>query len=148
MRVFSHELIGDDPIAQRVFEFSEFVTRYGDLSRLSPSVRGRLIYHDSCHQLRALKAAEAPRSLLRSLKGIELVEFAEPACCGFGGTFSVKMPEISQVMATDKVTAIQQSGAEAVVSSDMGCLMQIAGGLKAAGSSVRTLHIAEVVSPA
>jgi L-lactate dehydrogenase complex protein LldE len=146
LKVFSRELVGADPVSDQVFEFSDFVMRFGDAERLSAAVTGRIIYHDSCHQLRALGLGEAPRQLVRALGGgLELIEFTEPVCCGFGGTFSVKMPEISSAMAADKIKEIQDSGANCVVSTDMGCLMQIASGLKLAGSSIRALHIAELV---
>jgi L-lactate dehydrogenase complex protein LldE len=146
LRVFSRELVGNDPFLDRIFEFSEFVARFAQPGQLTARFNGRVVYHDGCHQLRALGIREAPRQLLRSVRGLELVELPEPVCCGFGGTFCVKMPEISRAMLDDKVRAIEATGADAVVSGDMGCLMQIASGLKAARSSVRALHLAEVLA--
>ncbi len=146
MRVFSRELIGERAdFFDRTFELSEFLVHQMKIEDLGARFDGRVFYHDSCHLLRGLGEASAPRTLLRSVAGLELVETPEPECCGFGGTFSVKMPDISQAMLGDRVGVIEASGADAVVSADMGCLMHISDGLKRAGRSIRSLHLAEVL---
>jgi L-lactate dehydrogenase complex protein LldE len=104
-------------------------------------------YHDSCSGLRELKVKRQPRQLLASVEGLELVEMAESeVCCGFGGTFCVKYPEISTRMVSDKLENIEASGAELVLAGDLGCLMNIAGRLKRTGSGVRARHVAEVLA--
>jgi L-lactate dehydrogenase complex protein LldE len=145
-RVFSHELIGHQPVVDKVFEFSEFLVRFAEPEELDAAFHAKIVYHDSCHQLRALREPDAPRRILRQVRGLHVLELPEAVCCGFGGTFSMKMPELSGEMRSDKIEAILASGAEAVVSTDMGCLMHLSAGLKARQSTVRTLHIAEVLA--
>ncbi len=146
MRVFSRELIGDRAdFFGRTFELSQFLVHEMKIDDLGARFDGRVFYYDSCHLLRGLGEASAPRTLLRSVRGLELVETPEAECCGFGGTFSVKMPDLSQAMLDDRVKAIEKTGADAVVSADMGCLMHISSGLKRAGSTIRPLHLAEVL---
>ena len=102
--------------------------------------------HASCHLLRGLGVHSEPRALLSAVRDLETVtlENAE-TCCGFGGTFSVIYPEVSQAMMQAKVRDIQASGADVVVACDAGCLMNIAGGLERAGSRVRAMHIAQIL---
>ena len=89
---------------------------------------------------------DAPRELIRNVRGIEFVEMEKSEdCCGFGGTFSVKYPEISTAMAEDKAASIAQSGAQYVVANDSSCLMQIAGYLNRKGFSARTIHLADLL---
>src|SRR5512133_1636990 len=104
-------------------------------------------FHDGCHALRELGVRSAPRRLLAHVKGLELREMI-PAeeCCGFGGTFSVKFPELSGAMARTKIDAIERTGAGTVVSLDPSCLMQIQGALSRAGSTIQTMHLAEVLA--
>jgi L-lactate dehydrogenase complex protein LldE len=108
---------------------------------------GLVTYHDSCHALRELKIKDGPRRLLRNVRGLRLIEM-DPAeeCCGFGGTFSVKFPEISGGMARTKIDAIERTGAGTVVSIDSSCLMQLQGVLTRAGSKIRTMHLAEILA--
>ena len=113
-------------------------------ARASPR---RVTYHDACHLLRELGIAEAPRRLIRAVRDVEYVELEAPdTCCGFGGTFSVKYAEISNAILEEKLTRIANSGAEYVVANDSSCLMQIAGGLSRAGSTVKTMHLAELLA--
>ena len=108
---------------------------------------GRVAWHDACHALRELGLKSEPRRLLARVRGAELVELANAeACCGFGGTFSVKYPEVSVAIVDHKVDAIEQAGIDAVVSADASCLMQIGGRLSRRGSTVRALHLAEVLA--
>jgi L-lactate dehydrogenase complex protein LldE len=131
----------------RVFEFSQFLTDVLKIEDVGASFNGMVTYHDSCHALRELKIKDGPRKLLQNVRGLQLVEM-EPAeeCCGFGGTFSVKFPEISGSMARTKIDAIERTGAGTVVSIDSSCLMQLQGALRRAGSKIRTMHLAEILA--
>jgi L-lactate dehydrogenase complex protein LldE len=107
----------------------------------------RATYHDSCSGLRELKIKRQPRALLGSVRGLELVEMSSAeTCCGFGGTFCVKYPEISTNMASAKTADIGRTGADLVLAGDLGCLMNIAGRLKREGSPVEVRHVAEVLA--
>jgi L-lactate dehydrogenase complex protein LldE len=104
-------------------------------------------YHDSCSGLRELSVKEQPRRLLRSVAGLELVELpGAETCCGFGGTFCVKYPEISNRMVEDKAQAIEDTGAGTLLAGDLGCLLNMAGKLKRRGAAVRVRHVAEVLA--
>jgi len=108
---------------------------------------GIVTYHDSCHALRELKIKDGPRQLLAKVKGLELREMdIAQECCGFGGTFSVKFPEVSGGMARTKIESIQKTGASTVISIDSSCLMQLRGALSRAGLPITTLHLAEVLA--
>ena len=131
----------------RVFEFSQFLTDVLKIEDVGASFDGLVTYHDSCHALRELKIKDGPRKLLQNVRGLQLVEMEPPEeCCGFGGTFSVKFPEISGGMARTKIEAIERTGAGTVVSIDSSCLMQLQGALRRAGSKIRTMHLAEVLA--
>lgn len=147
VRNFYPQLLGHEPrITNHVFEFSEFLVKKLGLTDVGARFDGRVTYHDSCHLLRELRVEKEPRQLLRAVKGLELVELNDgPACCGFGGTFSVKFPDVSAAMAEDKVAAIERTGAQWVVAGDAGCLMHIGGMLTRRGSSVKTMHLAELL---
>lgn len=107
----------------------------------------RVAYHDSCHLLRGLGEAEAPRRLLRRVPGVELVELPDAEeCCGFGGSFAARLPEVSGAILGNKLARIRESGADALVACDAGCLMQIEAGARRAGERVRVLHLAELLS--
>jgi len=111
------------------------------------SYNGKVTYHDSCHLLRGLGISEQPRRLIRNIKKAELIEMKDSdRCCGFGGTFSVKYPVISTAMVDDKVHNIIASGADTVTGCDISCLMNIQGRLSRIGSSVKTLHIAQLLA--
>ncbi len=117
--------------------------------RFRSAVAGRLTYHDSCHLLRGLYEAESPRALLKELAGAEFVELpGSDECCGFGGSFSVRLPEVSTAILDKKLANIESTGADGVIACDAGCLMQMRGGLARRGSRVRALHLAEVLEVA
>jgi len=148
-------LFNDDPslkkraqiLADKTHELVEFLTDVMGLTQIDATFEGVVTYHDSCAALRELKIKHQPRALLKSLAGLDLHEMANPeVCCGFGGTFCVKYPDISGKMAEDKMKDIKNSGADSVLSADMGCLLAIAGKLKRAGSSVEVRHVAEVLA--
>lgn len=131
----------------RVFEFSQFLVDVLKVEDFGARFEGRVTYHDSCHALRELKIKQGPRRLLGNVKGLQLVEMdIAEECCGFGGTFSVKFPEISGGMVRTKIDSIERTGAQTVVSIDSSCLMQIQGALSRAGSKIRTMHLAEVLA--
>ena len=134
-------------VARRFYELSQFLVEVLGVEDVGAAFGGRVTYHDSCHLLRELGVAGAPRKLIRAVAGAEFVELEAPeTCCGFGGTFSVKHPELSAAMAADKAADIERSGADVVVACDASCLMQTAGMLSRRGSAVRCLHLAELLA--
>jgi L-lactate dehydrogenase complex protein LldE len=135
-------------VAAKTFELTEYlVDILGVVDDLGAHYAGVITYHDSCHLLRNLRIKEQPRSLLRKISGAEFVEMNDSdRCCGFGGSFSFKYADISAAMAEDKVHNIIASGADTVVGCDMGCLMNIQGMLSRQESSIRVMHIAELLA--
>ena len=134
-------------LAARAYELLVFLNDVLDVKTLDASYRGVVAYHDSCSGLRALNIKAQPRQLLAAVNGVELREMADAeVCCGFGGTFCVKYPAISEKMVTDKVASIEASGADTLLGGDLGCLLNIAGRLKRLGKPVRVFHAAEVLA--
>lgn len=151
-----HEIPGlleDTPLAEparalaaKTYELSQFLVRVLGTRRLTSTVKGRVTYHDSCHLLRGLHESATPREILKSLDGVELVELpGHDECCGFGGSFSVRLPEVSSAILDKKLDNVEATGAACVVACDAGCLMQMSGGLTRRKSAVRALHLAEVI---
>ncbi len=139
-----HQAVND--VTSRTYEFSDFLVNVMGIKDLGVRFPHRVTYHDACHLLRELRVHQAPRELIRHVRGIELVEMDQAdVCCGFGGTFSVKFPEISTAMAQDKGTAIAKTTAEYVVANDSSCLMQIGGYLSREGIPVKPLHLADLL---
>ncbi len=133
--------------AARTFELSAFLVHVLGVVDVGARWRGRATYHDSCHLLRELGIRDEPRRLLAAVAGLELVEMAHPDhCCGFGGAFAVKFPEVSGAILDAKLDGIVATTADVVVANDTGCLLQMAGGLDHRGDRVRTLHLAEVLA--
>ena len=131
----------------RVFEFSRFLLEVAGVEDVGARFDGVVTYHDSCHALRELRIKAGPRKLLSKVRGLTLVEMTTAEeCCGFGGTFSIKFPEVSGAMARTKIDSIQQTGASNIVSIDSSCLMQLQGVIDRAGLPIRTLHLAEVLA--
>ena len=147
---FAELLPGDKRVHDlepRVFEFSQFLLNVLKVDDVGASFDALVTYHDSCHALRELKIKNGPRQLLGNVLGLRLVEMdIAEECCGFGGTFSVKFPEISGGMVRTKIDSIERTGASTVVSIDSSCLMQIQGALSRAGSKIRTMHLAEILA--
>ena len=148
------ELFADDPswreraqaVAGRTHEFSSFLIRVLKVEDVGATWPGRLTWHDACHGLRDLNIKSEPRKLISKVRGAELVELENAeSCCGFGGTFSVKYPEISVAILDQKIEAIERAGVRAVVSGDASCLMQIGGRLSRRGSKVEVMHLAELL---
>jgi len=134
-------------IAARTYEFSSFLIHVLGVDDVGASFNGSVTWHDACHGLRDLGIHSEPRRLLRNVRGAEFVELPNAdTCCGFGGTFSVKYPEISVAILDHKIEAIEKAGVRAVVSADASCLMQIGGRLSRNGSAVRAMHLAELLA--
>ncbi len=134
-------------LAERTFELVSFLVDVRGMAGVEARLEGTATYHDSCSGLRELGVKAQPRALLASVEGLELKEMALPEeCCGFGGTFCVKYPEISDKMVTDKAKDIQGTGADLLLAGDIGCLMNMAGKLKRLGAKTQVRHVAEVLA--
>lgn len=151
------ELMADEPayaekardIAGRTFELSQFIVDVLGITDVGATGRGSAAYHSSCHTQRGLGVRAQPLTLLSHVKDLACRRLPETeACCGFGGLFAVKMPDISGALLERKLADIAASGAEVVVGTDVSCLMHIGGGLHRHGSAVRTAHLAEILAPA
>jgi L-lactate dehydrogenase complex protein LldE len=137
-----------EALAARTYELSEFLIDVAG-ARIDGEWRGRVTYHDSCHGLRELGLVGQGRALVTGIRGVELLEMARPEmCCGFGGTFSVRLPDVATAMADDKIDQTEATGASVVVTGDTGCLMHIAGRMSRRGSNVRAVHLATFLAGA
>lgn len=135
-------------LGQKTFELTQFLHDVIGLKHCigSGSNPGIVTYHDSCAGLRELGVATQPRALLSELAGVEIVEMRDTdSCCGFGGTFCAKMPEISAEMADHKLDQIGQTGASVLAGGDLGCLMQLAGRAQRLGLPIEVRHVAEIL---
>ena len=152
-------LLADDPewaprataFAERCHELTSFlvdVLGRADIAReLGARYGGTVTYHDSCAGLRELGVKAQPRALLAAVEGVTLAEMEDTeVCCGFGGTFCVKFPDISERMADDKIALAAQSGADTLLGGDLGCLLAIGGRLSRRGQPMRVYHVAEVLA--
>ena len=145
-------LFRDDPVqlertrklGNRLFEFSEFVVDVLGCSDAMGRNHGAITYHQCCHLLRDLGIDRQPRALLDGVDGPELrpLERAD-VCCGFGGTFAVKMADISSAMLDEKLDNVEATGAKTLVAGDAGCIMHMAGGLRRRGSAIRVAHLVQ-----
>ena len=134
-------------LASRVFELAEFLVKRLGLEDVGAYYPHRVTYHPTCHSLRVLRVGDAPLRLLRAVRGIDLVELGEAEeCCGFGGTFAVKNPDVSAAMLTDKIAHVLSTEAEVCTAGDSSCLMHIGGGLARQRAGVRTVHLAEILA--
>ena len=148
-------LFDDDPdlkaraenLAGRTYELMAFLVDVLGVKTVAARYDGVVTYHDSCSGLRELAVKAQPRQLLGSVGGLTLREMKTPeVCCGFGGTFCVKYPEISNAMVSEKSADIAATGADTLLAGDLGCLMNMAGKLQREGSAVRVRHVAEVLA--
>jgi L-lactate dehydrogenase complex protein LldE len=155
LKIFYGDLLADDPaLAARaaairpwVFELSQFIVNVLKVKYLGARYERAVVYHPSCHLMRELGVRTEPMTLLSAVAGIKLCVVRDrEECCGFGGMFSVKFPDISASMLDDKIARINESGAEVVVANDCGCLMQIGGGLSRKGEKIEVRHLAEVLA--
>jgi L-lactate dehydrogenase complex protein LldE len=134
-------------LAGRVFELSEFLTRRLGVTDVGAYYPHRVTYHASCNSLRGLHLGDGPERLLRAVTGLEYVELpGVEGCCGFGGTFAVKNPDVSTAMLADKMRAVLETGAEICTAGDNSCLMHIGGGLSRQRTGIRTVHLAEILA--
>lgn len=149
------ELLADDPawaprahhVAQRTYELVSFLTDVLGVAAVDARYDGTVTYHDSCSGLRELGVKEQPRRLLASVAGLRLTELpTAEICCGFGGTFCVKYPDISNKMVEAKTDDVAATGADTLLAGDLGCLMNMAGKLSRSGRRVRVRHVAEVLA--
>jgi L-lactate dehydrogenase complex protein LldE len=155
LKVHYPRLLADDPrfaerakhLAAKSFELTSFLVDVLGLAKVEARYEASVTYHDSCSSLRELHVKDAPRRLLASVAGLTLIELPESeVCCGFGGTFSVKYPDISGAILDAKLHNILSTGARTVLAGDLGCLLQIAGGLKRERANVEARHVAEVLA--
>ncbi len=136
-----------EALAARTFELMAFLVDVRGMRQVAARYEGVVTYHDSCAGLRELGVKAQPRLLLDSVGGLAVKEMAEPEiCCGFGGTFCVKYPEISTRMVSDKAADIAGTGADTLLAGDMGCLLNMAGRLSREGRPVKVRHVAEVLA--
>ena len=149
------ELFADEPewaqraahLKHRTYELVSFLVDVLGIDAVDTEYAGTITYHDSCSGLRELGVKQQPRRLLRSVEGLHLAELpGAEVCCGFGGTFCIKYPEISNKMVSEKTADIVRTGADTLLAGDMGCLLNMAGKLKREGSTVKVRHIAEVLA--
>ena len=149
------DLFAGDPIwagrarklAMKTFELTAFLVDVLDFKGIDARLDCTVTYHDACSGLRELNVRRQPRRLLEMVEGLKLVELKDTeTCCGFGGTFCVKYPEISVDIVDKKANDVIETGAELLLAGDLGCLLNIAGRLKRKGSEVHVRHIAEVLA--
>ena len=154
IKIFYPDLLKYDPdllkqaqeLSGRVYELSEFLVKVLGMEDIGAGFQGKVTYHPSCHLMRELGVVQEPRTLLHAVTGTELVEMDQAeVCCGFGGTFSVKYPDISGAMLDDKVASVMRTGAKTLVSCDMSCLMHIGGALSKRETGVRPMHLAQLL---
>jgi L-lactate dehydrogenase complex protein LldE len=145
------EVLKNDPralaLAAKTHELMSFLVNIRGMKAVAAKCEARACYHDSCSSLREMKVRDQPRQLLKSVDGLTLSELADgEVCCGFGGLFSVKYPEISERMADDKIADACASGADTLIGGDLGCLLHLAGRMKRQGKTMRVRHAAEVLA--
>ena len=149
------KLMGDDAnalrkaleFAGRVHELVAFLADVRGVTTVASTFKGRVTYHDSCSGLRELSIKSQPRALLASIPGVELVEMTDSEiCCGFGGTFAVKYPDISNAMVEKKTANVAAVKPDVLLAGDLGCLMNMAGKLKRQGQAIQVRHVAEVLA--
>lgn len=136
-----------EALAANSHELVSFLVDVRGVDSVEAGYQHRVTYHDSCSSLRELGVREQPRKLLAGVAGLQLEEMqGTDICCGFGGTFCVKYPEISARMAADKIAAVEASGADTLLAGDLGCLLNLAGKLRRDGRNTRVFHVAEVLA--
>ena len=149
------KLLKDDPawaaraegLALKTHELFDFLVNVRGVTAVTAACEGEAAYHDSCSSLREMGVAAEPRLLLKSVHGLNVRDFTEKeTCCGFGGFFSVKYPEISASMADDKIADAKANGADTILAGDLGCLMHLAGRISRKGERLRVWHAAEVLA--
>jgi L-lactate dehydrogenase complex protein LldE len=136
-----------DDLAARTHELVSYLRDVRGVTAVTAAFTGKVTYHDSCSGLRELGVKAQPRELLATVSGLDFIELPDAeACCGFGGTFCVKYPDVSIDIASRKTAAIAATGADTLLAGDLGCLMNIAGRLQREGRAVQVRHVAEVLA--
>ena len=152
---FYQELFSDEPetlerarlLAPKIHELSEFLVNVLHVENIGSKFSGTVTFHNSCHLLRHLKVRDEPRKLIRGVQGCQLIELPHSEhCCGFGGMFSIKLPDISVGIAEEKIKNIVASGAQVLVACDTSCLMHIAGAMSRKNIPCKTMHLAELLA--
>jgi L-lactate dehydrogenase complex protein LldE len=136
-----------EAVAAKTFELSEFLVDVLGVTDVGAYYPHRVTYHPTCHSLRLLHVGDKPVRLLRAVRGLDLIELpAADSCCGFGGTFAVKNPDVSTAMLADKMSNVLSTKAEVCTAGDSSCLMHIGGGLSRLRAGVRAVHFAEILA--
>ena len=136
-----------EDLASRTYELLQFLVDVMGVDAVDANFEGKVTYHDACAGLRELGLKGQARTLLSSVAGLEIKELADTeVCCGFGGTFCVKYPEISNQMVDGKAQSVEATGADTLLAGELGCLMNIAGKLQRRGANVHVRHVAEVLA--
>ena len=147
--LFAHdaeELLRARHLALRTFEFSQFLVNVLGIEDVGATLERTATYHPSCHASRLIGVGSEPLRLLGKVRGLELRPLENSQdCCGFGGLFCVKLPAISSAMTDEKAAHVSATGAEVLVGSDLGCLMNIAGHMRMRGAKVEALHLSQVL---
>ena len=148
-------LFRDDPVwqekaqkaADKTYEFTQFIVNVLKMEDVGAVFPAKATYHTSCHMMRLLKETDSPFKLLKNVKGLELLPLANSYdCCGFGGTFSIKMVPISEQMVDEKIRHVEDTGAEVLITADGGCLMNIKGRMDRKGKPIEVKHIAQILN--
>ncbi len=141
------ELVGFKNLGEKTFEISQFLVDVARADITPPKTPMKVTYHDSCSGLRELGIKDGPRALLQKVEGLELVEMeASDVCCGFGGAFSVKYPDVSGEMVRKKVASAAATEADAIVSGDLGCILNMEGRAKREGRDLAVYHFTEILA--
>jgi L-lactate dehydrogenase complex protein LldE len=149
------DVLANDPVyapraralAAKSHELVSFLVNIRKMERVAASCSTQACYHDSCSSLREMGVKSEPRKLLGTVEGLALTELKEPQiCCGFGGLFAVKYPDISERMADDKIADARATGADTLIGGDLGCLLHLAGRMERQGEPMRVRHVAEILA--
>lgn len=136
-----------DMLAAKTHELTSFLVKVRGVSQVAAKCSAKAGYHDSCSSLRDMGVKDEPRQLLRTVEGLSLTDLGDAqVCCGFGGLFAVKYPELSERMADDKLADVQNSGAELLIGGDLGCLLHLAGRASRKGKRLEIRHVAEILA--
>jgi L-lactate dehydrogenase complex protein LldE len=142
-----HPRIVQELTVPRVYELSEFLIDVLGVEDVGASFPHTVAYHPTCHSLRLLKVGDRPTRLLRAVAGLQLVDLpGAQECCGFGGTFALKNPDVSAAMGADKLAHAVSTGAQYLVAADNSCLMHLGGTARRSGAPIKTIHLAEVLA--
>jgi L-lactate dehydrogenase complex protein LldE len=143
----NHDFQAAEDLARRAWEVTSFLTDVMQFNLPTSQQQLTVTYHDSCAGLRELGVQQQPRQLMAQVDGLTVNEMNEAdTCCGFGGTFCIKFPDISNRMVSNKTDNAEQTGAQMLVGGDLGCLMNMAGKLKRQGSDMQTRHVIEILA--